>query len=553
MAYVPLARKYRPQTFDELVGQPHVTTTLARAIAHQRIGQAYLFAGQRGVGKTSAARILAKCLNCANGPTATPCRRCPICTSIQQGANLDVIEIDGASNRGIDDIRQLREQVKFAPAQGRYKIYIIDEVHQITSDAFNALLKTLEEPPAHVKFIFATTAPQKVPATILSRCQRFDFRRVELATLVSALQRVIAAERIAIDEAAVYALARAADGSLRDAEVMLEQLTSFCDGDIRESDVTQLLGTVEQDALLAWTQAIIDCDVATALQRLQDYVEQGKELGQLLISLLTHLRHLMILQTLGESADPSVTTRLVAVPPESLERLQAQAAGLSVEELQLMAQVLVGAYELARRSPFAQAIVELAVIRLTQRGSWTSIAQVMDRLEDLERHGPLNIVASAPPAPSRSSPVTSTSTTPAPPSVTPMRPEPFDQLLERWPAVLEQIGRQRMSLAAYLSEAKPLDGAGGTVRIGLPAFALHLEVLSLPDNLRLVERAMSQIMQQPVRIQYAMLPAPTPDPAATQPNPHTAATLQTSSLPPVVQDIVRLFDATVMPQPPQPS
>src|SRR3989338_2796489 len=210
MTFLPFARKYRPQTFADLIGQPHVTDTLTRALQQQRIAQAYLFAGQRGVGKTSAARILAKCFNCERGPTPTPCQTCVTCRAITQGNSLDVTEIDGASNRGIDEIRRLRESVPFAPTSGPFHLYIIDEVHMLTPEAFNALLKTLEEPPAHAKFVFATTAPTKVPATVLSRCQRFDFRRVEVPTIVQELGRIAKAERPAVDEAAPDAVARGA-------------------------------------------------------------------------------------------------------------------------------------------------------------------------------------------------------------------------------------------------------------------------------------------------------------------------------------------------------
>src|SRR3989338_4357199 len=296
MSYLPLARKYRPQTFEDLHGQPHVTQTLTRALAGQKVAQAYLFTGQRGVGKTSAARIFAKCLNCEQGPTPAPCNACPNCAQIPQGNSLDVIEIDGASNRGIDEIRSLRESVPFAPASGHYRIYIIDEVHMLTTEAFNALLKTLEEPPAHVKFIFATTAVNKVPATILSRCQRFDFRRIEPGAIVKVLQGVAKSEKIPVEEPALFAIARAADGSLRDAEVVLEQLASFVQGPIREADVTSLLGAVESDALLAWTQAIIERDAPKTLAVLAAQAQQGKEMMQLLLGLLRHVRNLAILR-----------------------------------------------------------------------------------------------------------------------------------------------------------------------------------------------------------------------------------------------------------------
>ena len=384
MSYLPFARKYRPQTFEDLVGQPHVATTLTRALEAKRVAQAYLFTGQRGVGKTSAARILAKCLNCDTGPAAAACNRCASCTQITQGSSLDVIEIDGASNRGIDEIRSLRETVPFAPTSGSFRIYIIDEVHMLTAEAFNALLKTLEEPPAHVKFIFATTAVAKVPSTILSRCQRFDFRRLEAATIVAALKRIAKAERLQASEPALYAMARAADGSLRDAEVVLEQLSSFVQGAIEEDDVTTLLGAVESDALFAWTQALLDHDAPAALSALTAQLAQGREPAQLLTGLLRHLRNALIVRAAGEQASGEETlTRLVDEPPDRLKRLKEQATASTPQELLLFLQTLTGAYELVRRSPMAQTILEIVIIKLATREQWQSLDQISRRLEQL--------------------------------------------------------------------------------------------------------------------------------------------------------------------------
>ena len=382
--YVALARKYRPQTFADLVGQPHVTATLTRALESQRIAQAYLFAGQRGVGKTSAARILAKCLNCDKGPTAKPCQTCASCAQITQGSSLDVIEIDGASNRGIDEIRSLRETVPFAPTTGQFRVYIIDEVHMLTAEAFNALLKTLEEPPAHVKFIFATTAPNKIPATILSRCQRFDFRRVEASSIVGALSRIAEAEKIEASEPALYAIARAADGSLRDAEVMLEQAASFVRGTLEEQDVTALLGAVESEALARWAQAILERKAPEALSLLTAQLEQGRDPLQLLTGLLRYLRNLLIVASAGAGTrGDSTVAQLVDEPPERLVRLREQAGGVSPQELLVFLQLLTGAYELVRRSPMAQLVLELAVIKLATREEWQSLSEISRRLEAL--------------------------------------------------------------------------------------------------------------------------------------------------------------------------
>jgi len=570
-AFIPLARKYRPQTFDELVGQPHVTTTLTRALAAKRIGQAYLFTGQRGVGKTSAARIFAKCLNCVKGPTAQPCQQCPSCLGIVEGISLDVIEIDGASNRGIDDIRQLREQVKLAPVHGQFRVYIIDEVHQITPDAFNALLKTLEEPPAHVKFVFATTAPHKVPPTILSRCQRFDFRRLEAKTIVSALERISQAERIPVREEALYTIARSAEGSLRDAEVILEQLVSFCEGQIGEQHVTQLLGAIEQEALLGWAQALIDRDAATALRILTQQLDEGKEIAQLLSGLLWHLRNLLVVRTVGQTPSrAALLERLIDAPPEYLLRLEEQATRCSPEELLLMGQLLSHAYELTRRTPFAQAILEFAVIKLATRESWVSLEQVIQQLERLAR-----VPNSPTPRPSES-PADTTPLDPTPSEVVdqaaaptsdePRPPAastdavallPLERIHDQWLNVLARLGQQKMSLAAYLNEARPLRVSGDCIQVGLPAFALHLEVLNAPEHIRLIEQTLREVFSQPLKVDYVIMPAL---PAQTDPN-TTSPSLTTPSassqaastrqaedppVPPIVEDIVQLFNATII-------
>src|SRR5881227_4026386 len=296
MAYQVIARKYRPQRFSDVIGQEHVTQTLSNAIEQKRIAHAYLFCGPRGTGKTTIARIFAKCLNCTNGPKVDFDDKDPRCQEIAEGRSLDVFEIDGASHRGIDEIRELRDTVKYSPASSRFKIYIIDEVHMLTKEAFNALLKTLEEPPAHVKFMFATTEPEKVLPTILSRCQRFDLRRIPTALISQHLAHIAKQEKVKIDEAALYAIARGADGGMRDAESTLDQLISFCGDKIEEPDVLSMFGLAAQGQILELARAVLNGEVETALRQLNDLAKGGKDLGRLLSDVLNHFRNLLIFQ-----------------------------------------------------------------------------------------------------------------------------------------------------------------------------------------------------------------------------------------------------------------
>jgi DNA polymerase-3 subunit gamma/tau len=294
VSYRVFARKYRPQRFEEVVGQEHITQTLQNAIKGNRLAQAYLFVGPRGVGKTSTARILAKALNCQNGPTDNPCGVCDACVEIAEGRSLDVLEIDGASNNSVESIRTLRENAAYAPARGPYKVYLIDEVHMLTTAAFNALLKTLEEPPEHVKFLFATTEAQKVPATILSRCQRFDLRRLTPELIANHLLFIAKSEEITLEPAASDAIARGADGALRDAESMLDQVVAFCGTTITAADVHQVFGFTPRETLLQLAQALLGRDTTTALALVKAQSEAGKDLSRLLADLIGLLRDILI-------------------------------------------------------------------------------------------------------------------------------------------------------------------------------------------------------------------------------------------------------------------
>jgi len=303
MSYLVLARKFRPQQFADVAGQDHVTHTLVNAIAHDRIAHAYIFTGPRGVGKTSIARIFAKSLNCKDGPTADPCGKCDSCRSLLDGSNFDVIEIDGASNNSVNDIRDLRTNIQYGPTTFNYKIYIIDEVHMLSTGAFNALLKTLEEPPPRTMFIFATTEIHKVPMTILSRCQRFDFHRIPLQELVERLRFICGEEGVEIDEDSLYLVARKADGSMRDAQSVLDQLISFSGSSISSQQVVQTLGLIQQELFLQFQKIIQDRDFDAALQFVHDLVFKGYDLVEFLHGLAEHFRHLL---TIKLSANPEL-------------------------------------------------------------------------------------------------------------------------------------------------------------------------------------------------------------------------------------------------------
>ncbi|HEY2124123.1 MAG TPA: DNA polymerase III subunit gamma/tau [Chthoniobacterales bacterium] len=376
MTYQVFARKYRPQTFDDLVGQSHVAQTLKNAVAQNRLAHAYLFVGPRGVGKTSTARILAKALNCVNGPTITPCGVCDNCKEIAAGNSLDVIEIDGASNNSVEDVRELRDNVRYAPAKGKYKIYLIDEVHMLSSAAFNALLKTLEEPPAHVKFIFATTEPQKVLPTILSRCQRFDLHRIATNLIADHLQFISGKEKIKLAPAAAHAIARGAEGGLRDAESMLDQLVAFCGENIAEEDVLTVFGFTSQQTMAHFTEKILGGATAEAVQLLHDESEAGKDMMRLMSDLISYLRDLLVFKVkpdaLKEDADADLQ-----------ESLATQSQMVETDRLLELIDQFAEAEGRMKWAPNKKLHFEVALIKAIQSLSQVTLNQVIDNLQAL--------------------------------------------------------------------------------------------------------------------------------------------------------------------------
>ena len=488
-----LYRKYRPQDFDEVVGQEAVVRTLRNAIERDQIRQAYLFAGPRGTGKTSLARILAKCLNCEQGPTATPDKSCNSCRTIAAGTSLDVIEMDAASQRGIDDIREIREHVILQPVEGRHKVYILDEAHQLTDAAFNALLKLIEEPPPHLVFVFCTTELSKMLSTVRSRCQTFLFARPRLADLTKLLRRVADGEEIDAPDAALSLVARSARGSFRDAVSTLDQLSAATDGQITVQAVLQLLGAVEEEALFRICDLVVDRDTAGLLNFIEELAEQGQDLGRLVTDLLEHLRHLMLVQHLGEVPDS------VPATPEARERLQAQANQLGEPDVVRLIDLLALAVDDVRQGGDPRLPLELALVKVTRPGADLSRQSLSFRLEQLESK-------TGTPAPRATEPV------PPPPATEPSDPAEAKPKLElneiqtAWKqAILPAIGERSIPTASVLNEARPVELAGERLVIEFPpAASFHRNLAEEPKNASLLAEVLYEVTGRRLTLAFAI-------------------------------------------------
>ena len=474
-----LYRKYRPQTFSEVVGQEPVVRTLENAIAGGTVRQAYLFAGPRGTGKTSLARILAKGLNCAQGPTSTPDGTCHACVAIANGTSLDVIEMDAASQRGIDDIREIRDRVVLQPAEGRYKVYILDEAHQLTDAAFNALLKLIEEPPPHLVFIFCTTDLSKMLPTVRSRCQTFSFSRPRLADLVRKLRRLAEGEGIEVPDAALSLVARSARGSYRDAESTLDQLAAATEKQVSVQAVLQLLGAVEEEALFRLCDLIVDRDTAGALTFVEELSEQGQDLGRLVTDLLEHLRHLLLVQHLGEVPES------LPVTEETRDRLREQANQLPEATVLRLCDLLAVAVEDQRQGGDPRLPLELALVKVTRPAADLSRESVAHRLELLERGVHSGHVPETVPRPRPEET--------GPPEETPSLE--LEQLQEAWQrTILPAVEEKSIPTASVLREAHPKGLAGDRLTVEFPqAASFHRQLAEEPKNATLLAEALYEV------------------------------------------------------------
>ena len=505
MSYQVIARKYRPQRFSDVVGQEHITQTLANTIEQKRIAHAYLFCGPHGTGKTTIARIFAKCLNCSGGPKANFDDKDPRCIEITECRSLDVLEIDGASNNGVEQVRELRETCKYAPANSPFKIYIIDEVHMLSTAAFNALLKTLEEPPAHVKFMFATTDPEKVLPTILSRCQRFDLRRIPAALIVKHLAHIAKQEKIKVEEAALYAIARGAEGALRDAESTLDQLISFCGEKIEEPDVLSMFGLAAQGQILGLTKAVLAGEIQTALGLLNGLAQNGKDLGRLLSDLLNHFRNLLIFQVSRGNLS------LLEVSEAEIAALQEQSALANTESLTRILEVLTDSEIRLRDAASKKILLEVTLLKAIEARNTVSLDSILKRLNQLHNQGGANV----PPAMvAGNAPGIPSATRPAPKAHTAHQettahalpaqiPAPSANLTELWGKLIEAVGRVSSFTRSYLVDAHPVSFEKNLLIIGFdPEFEDHLGLVDNARNHALLQTKLAELGHANCQIKF---------------------------------------------------
>ncbi len=560
--YVVVARRYRPQTFVELIGQEHVAQALSNAIATHRVGHAYLFTGARGVGKTSAARIFAKALNCVQGPTSTPCNQCDICQSISIGEDVDVLEIDGASNRGIDEIRQLRQNAGVRPSRARFKIYIIDEVHMLTREAFNALLKTLEEPPEHVKFIFCTTEPTKIPITILSRCQRFDFAGILTQSIQQRLQQIVAAEGVEAEPEALEVLARRAAGSMRDSQSLLEQLLAFAPGKITVADVHGMLGTAGDERLASLLEHIVSRDSAGALADLDAAMIAGVDASQLIEQLFGCLRDCLV-ASVGCGSDAFLYTS-----PSRSEQVETASKQIGLNALLAMMQILDQTLARMRLSTQGRILAELALVRISQLEELEDLSNLIAQLQTGDRVTLLDApAASASPPDSTAATAaarlkkkfetTVAATGPAVGSENPedavssSRPPSNDEpainlspsnVTDVWNRALKRLTGMVVDQARQF-ESVALAGANRLVVRFKPAHSIFKATCERPEQVTRFEKALREVAGRPIRVEFALSEdgPPVPEPTARAVSPHQRLAEVTKH--PLIRQAAELFGA----------
>ncbi|HUU38204.1 MAG TPA: DNA polymerase III subunit gamma/tau [Candidatus Desulfaltia sp.] len=555
MSYLIYARKYRPQTFEEMVGQKAVVQTLQNAIKTNRVGQAYIFSGMRGTGKTTVARILAKALNCQHGPTPTPCNKCEFCLEVNEDRSVDVLEIDGASNRGIDEIRSLREGVRYRPIKTRYKIIIIDEVHMLTREAFNALLKTLEEPPERIVFIFATTEFHKVPLTIVSRCQHFEFKKISQKEIINHLLDIAHKEKITISPYGLSLIAGAAEGSLRDAQSLLDQAVAFSGEVIHDEDLKEILGAISREILFECSSMILAQDPAGIFRLVEKVMEKGHDLRVFYKELIQHFRNLMLAKSVPEVED------LLPLNPEEIKRLQQEVEKSSLEDILRYLQALQQAEQGLRFSSLPQIFLESLLVKLCH---FERIVPLKELLADVAKINPGTGSSPAPAgrdeAPPLSMPLKSERKLEGLPRPEPVRPPARPRPGENrdvWQKILAELQKEKSSLAAILSRQatfsikdEPLDIKFSPEKRFVIDHPVVLEI-SLPGGdayyrgavqreVRLVEKVASEVLGQKVKVKLAESPGP-PSPRSRREK-ETDVALKDPS----VQAFVDTFKATIL-------
>jgi DNA polymerase-3 subunit gamma/tau len=562
MSYLVLARKWRPQTFDDLVGQEHVSRTLMNAIRSNRVAHAFLFTGVRGVGKTTAARILAKALNCVQGPTPAPCNDCVNCQEITAGNAVDVLEIDGASNTGVDDVREIIENVRYQPAKSRFKIYIIDEVHMLSTSAFNALLKTLEEPPPHVKFIFATTDPHKVPHTIHSRCQRYDFKRIPLQLIADRLAHIARSEGVEISDHALFVIAREGEGSMRDAQSLLDQVIAFAGKTVRDQDVGVALGLADRTLLYAVAEAVVEHNPAAALERLHELHLYGYDMRRFARELLEHFRNLSVARLLPG------TDLLADLPEEERVTVARQAANMTPEDLDRAFRLLLSTESEVSHVPYPKLVLEMALIKLATLTPVVAADELLDRIDELEQRLGAGAVPAGGSAPSGSAASGPAPTRPAGKAVPAARREPMAHAHHSasppaatgghgsdaaagtapsggecsWDAFLAFVAKEKITLSPYLESSQPTHPDGATLALRVPS-GYYYDYLAQRDHTQLVEELAERFFGRPIRVtvtaaeaQQATAPSREESPTAL----HAAALGD-----PVVRAAVEIFGGEV--------
>lgn len=508
MAYEVLARKWRPQHFDDVVGQSHVTDTLANAIKSDRLAHAYLFVGSRGIGKTSIARIFAKALNCETGPTVKPCGKCDSCREIASGTNLDVMEIDGASNNGVEQVRDLRESVMYAPAHSKFKIYIIDEVHMLSNAAFNALLKTLEEPPPHVKFFFATTEPDKILTTIISRCQRFDLKRIAVVEIVERLKLIAKSENVTVSDDALIAVARGAEGGLRDAESAFDQLIAFRGDKIEEDDVLSVFGLVSRTGLESLAEAVLKGDLKTTIMMIGEFDAAGKDLARLLAELIEHFRNLLIALNVGDIDE------VMELTAGQKQVIKAHAELTDTAKILRVMGVLSNTSDRLRFALSQKTLLETALIKAGRVAAAVSLEDVLREINALKAGVELEpkkkddrvIALPAEDVDSHDSEEPSEPDVSLNPSARELAGKSdlsVEKVAAKWPSIVELVGQISVAARGGLADARPIRIDDDVVVIGFEAdFAHEIDRFKNLRNRKAVEKALERELGRSVDVTF---------------------------------------------------